>query len=65
MTLVILNIVVHILAHMTDNPEIKFCRDLGLTTYVGLAIGAVGVVHVWRLTRGDSVELKAANSMAA
>jgi hypothetical protein len=52
LTLLILNNVVHIGAHMTENPIIRLIfRDLGLTTWVGLAIGVVGVVHLWRLTR--------------
>jgi hypothetical protein len=53
-TLVILNNVVHIGAHMTENPEIRIIfRDLGLSTWVGMAIGVVGVIHLWKLTRGD------------
>ncbi|HZZ81546.1 MAG TPA: glycosyltransferase family 87 protein, partial [Gemmataceae bacterium] len=51
MALIALNITVHILAHLTENPEIRFFRELGFTTYVGLLIGAVGVVHLYRLMR--------------
>ena len=57
LTLVILNNVVHAGAHMTENPLIRLIfRDLGTTTWVGLAIGAVGVVHLWRLTRAEPMK---------
>jgi hypothetical protein len=55
MTLLILNNVVHIGAHMTENPDIRVVfRDFGLATWVGLAIGVIGVIHLWRLTRRAS-----------
>jgi hypothetical protein len=52
LTLLILNNVVHIGAHMTEHPTIRLIvRDLGLSTWVGMAIGVVGMVHLRRLTR--------------
>ena len=55
MTLLILNNVVHIGAHMTENPDIRIVfREFGLATLVGMAIGVIGVMHLWRLTRDES-----------
>jgi Glycosyltransferase family 87 len=50
MTLICVNIGVHILAHMTENPEIRFVRDLGFATCSGLAIGVVGVRNLYMLS---------------
>lgn len=65
-TLLILNNVVHIGAHMTDNPDIRIAfRDLGLSTWVAMAIGLVGVRHLHQLARANVAEVSVERRVAA
>ena len=57
LALVILNNIVHGGAHMTESPWIRLIfRDLGLSTWMGMAIGVIGAIHLWRLTRPATIK---------
>ena len=51
LTLVILNNVVHGGAHMDGRVIRLIFRDLGMSTWIGLAFGAIALVHLCRLTQ--------------
>ncbi len=45
-TLLVVNNVVHLFAHMANYPHFAIFRDLGLATYVGLAFGALALIRL-------------------
>jgi uncharacterized membrane protein YjdF len=49
-TLIVLHIAIHVLAHMANYPLFAAFRDLGLATYVGLALGAVALLDLRKQT---------------
>lgn len=55
-TLIVLHIAIHVLAHMANYPLFAAFRDLGLATYVGLALGAVALLDLRKQTQPSLTE---------